>query len=280
MKRKQFDTLVIDVMEKEQYDLPLHSHTYYEMVYVIKGSGEHYLNNNVFNYKVGDLFLLSPGDNHYIIFNKKSKLVFIKFTDAYFQDNKHLSPDSFSINSPLDIMQNQILKEEKLVFDEPCKSILRKTVENILSYNSRIDVAFSPLIFFQILSIFGLVQEAAKANNLSIDEGVSTNGMISYINQNIYNPQKIRIKAIAGHFNIAQNYFSNYFKRNFEVSFKEYIDDYRIKLIEKRLELKENSIKQIANEFGFTDESHLTNYFKKHRNISPSQYASTLKKYN
>lgn len=278
MKRKQFDTLVVDILEGDRYNLPLHGHTYYEMVYVMKGSGEHYLNNNVFTYKVGDLFLLSPGDNHYIVFNKKSELVFIKFTDAYFQDNKYLSPDSFSMNSPLKIMRNQILKEEKLIFDEPCKSILRKTIENIISYNCRVDIASSPLVFFQILSIFGLIQEAAKANNLSLSESISDNRqLISYINQNIYNPQKIRIKVIATHFNIAQNYFSNYFRRNFEVSFKEYIDDYRIKLIEKRLELKENSIKQIANEFGFTDESHLTNYFKKHRHVSPSQYVSDLK---
>jgi len=201
MKRKQFDTLVVDILEGDRYNLPLHGHTYYEMVYVMKGSGEHYLNNNVFTYKVGDLFLLSPGDNHYIVFNKKSELVFIKFTDAYFQDNKYLSPDSFSMNSPLKIMRNQILKEEKLIFDEPCKSILRKTIENIISYNCRVDIASSPLVFFQILSIFGLIQEAAKANNLSLSESISDNRqLISYINQNIYNPQKIRIKVIATHF--------------------------------------------------------------------------------
>lgn len=32
------------------------------------------------------------------------------------------------------------------------------------------------------------------------------------------------------------------------------------------------TMKQIAYEFGFTDESHLTNYFKKLRNISPTDY--------
>lgn len=279
MKRKQFNSLVIDVMEKDKYNLPLHSHTYYEMVYVMKGSGEHYLNNNVFTYKAGDLFLLSPEDSHYIVFNRKSTLVFIKFTDDYFRENKYLSPDNISINSLLSIMRHQILKEEKLIFDEPCKSILRKTMENIVSYNCKIDITSSPLIFFQILSIFGLVQEAAKVKSLSVNESLSNNGeLIFYISQNIYNPEKIRIKAIAEHFNIAQNYFSNYFRRNFDVSFKKYIDNYRVKLIEKRLELKENSIKQIANEFGFTDESHLTNYFKKHKNVSPSQYASSLRK--
>ena len=147
MKKTQFDTLVIDVMDREQYNLPNHSHTYYEMIYVIKGNGQHFLNNNVFNYKVGDLYLISPEDKHYLEFQKASKLIFIKFTDAYFQDNQHLSPDNFSVNSPLNVMRKQILKEEKLIFDEPCKSILRKTIENIIAYNEKKDIANSPLIF-------------------------------------------------------------------------------------------------------------------------------------
>ncbi|WP_313385533.1 AraC family transcriptional regulator [Chishuiella sp.] len=278
MKRKQYETLLIEDMITEQYNLPLHSHTYYEMIYVYKGTGQHFLNNNVFNYKTGDLFLLSPEDKHYIVYNKPTRLIFIKFTDAYFKDNKYLSPDNLFINSPLTIMRKQVLKEEKLKFDEPCKTILRKTIENILSYNCKPNITSSPLVFFQILSIFGLVREAADKFNIRIDDGAPNNeDLISYINQNIYDPKKIRIKSISSHFNIAENYFSTYFKRNFDVSFREYLDDYRIKLIEKRLEFKQNTIKQIANEFGFTDESHLTNYFKKHKKTSPSQYTNQLK---
>lgn len=273
MKKTQFDTLLIDDMDREQYNLPEHSHTYYEMIYVLKGSGQHFLNKNIFNYKAGDLFLISPEDKHYLVFAKPSRLVFIKFTDAYFHDNKHLSPDSFMTNTPESIMRKQILKEEKLIFDEPCKSILRKTIENILAYNCKNDISTSPLVFFQILSIFGLIREAAKESNIRINDGIpKKEDLISYINQNIYNPEMIRIKAIASHFNISQNYFSAYFKRNFDISFRDYINDYRIKLIEKRMSSKQNTIKQIADEFGFSDESHLTNYFKKLRKVSPTKY--------
>ena len=273
MKKTQFDTLLIDDMDREQYNLPEHSHTYYEMIYVLKGSGQHFLNKNIFNYKAGDLFLISPEDKHYLVFGKPSRLVFIKFTDAYFHDNKHLSPDSFMTNTPESIMRKQILKEEKLIFDEPCKSILRKTIENILAYNCKNDISTSPLVFFQILSIFGLIREAAKESNIRINDGIpKKEDLISYINQNIYNPEMIRIKAIASHFNISQNYFSAYFKRNFDISFRDYINDYRIKLIEKRMSSKQNTIKQIADEFGFSDESHLTNYFKKLRKVSPTKY--------
>ena len=44
----------------------------------------------------------------------------------------------------------------------------------------------------------------------------------------------------------------------------------RIEEFEKRILNKQLSMKQIAYEFGFTDESHLSNYFKKQRNIKPS----------
>lgn len=56
MKKKQFDTLVIHDLEEDVFHLPTHNHTYYELVYVIKGKGKHYLNNVVMSYKAGDLF--------------------------------------------------------------------------------------------------------------------------------------------------------------------------------------------------------------------------------
>ncbi|MEG2102391.1 MAG: helix-turn-helix domain-containing protein, partial [Flavobacterium sp.] len=34
-------------------------------------------------------------------------------------------------------------------------------------------------------------------------------------------------------------------------------------------------IKQIAYEFGFTDESHLSNYFKKRKNMNPTDFKKT-----
>jgi len=59
------------------------------------------------------------------------------------------------------------------------------------------------------------------------------------------------------HFHIAGNYSSAYFKRNFDMSCREYVNNYRIKLIGKRMETGNQTLKEVADEFGFTDESHL-----------------------
>lgn len=273
MKRKQFEPLEIDTFETSVFPFPKHSHTYYEMIYIFKGCGNHHINQIVIPYKAGDLYLISPDDEHFFDIKKSTKFCFIKFNDSYFERNKYLS-DNLITASPIDIMRNSLLKEEKLIFDEPCRTILRKTVENIIEYNSFCKVSDSPIVFFQILSLFGLIREAsAKFLKVNIDNAaLRKDDLISYIHQNIYHPEKIRIGIISEHFNISNTYFSAYFKRNFDVSYRKYITDYKLKLIEKRIQSGQMTMKQIAYEFGFTDESHLTNYFKKQNNLSPTDY--------
>ncbi|WP_126972712.1 AraC family transcriptional regulator [Gynurincola endophyticus] len=277
MKRTQFDRLVIHDFEEETFHLPVHSHTYYEMVYIRKGMGLHLLNNNQIPYKKGDLFILSPEDKHRFEITKSTHFTFIKFTDSYFAGHKMHQPDAFLLITPESIMRNKLLKEVKLKMNEPCVSILQNTIENIVAYSCRKDVATSPLVYYQILSIFGLIKEAAAKLNIRIDNGQpDKEELISYIHQHIYNPSQVQIKNIASRFNIASTYFSDYFKRNFSISYKSYLNEYRTKLIEKRLETPALNMKQIADEFGFTDESHLSHFFKTMRKVSPVQYRKRI----
>lgn len=272
-KLNQFDTLVIDEFEEEKFHLPVHSHTYYELIYIVKGNGIHHLNDNLIPYTAGDLFAISPDDKHYFDIHKSTRFVFIKFTDSYFISKKHLATDDLLINTPEEFMREKLLKESVLTLDEPCRTILKNTVQNITAYNCRNDVSVSPIVFYQVLSIFGLIKEAIRhAEPPVISCTFDNKQVISYIHQNIYNPKQVQVKAIAAHFNIAQSYFSAYFKRNFAMSYRDYINNLRTKLIEKRIASKLMPIKQIAYEFGFTDESHLSNYFKKRKHVKPSEF--------
>ena len=272
-KLKQFETLVIDEFEEEKFHLPEHSHTYYEIIYIKKGCGVHHLNKNLLSYKAGDLFVLSPDDEHYFDIKKSTRFVFIKFTDNYFNSNKKLSCDEFLLNTPENFMRDKLLKETVLKLDDPCRTILKNTIENITAYNCKIDVSNSAIVFYQILSIFGLIKETMRSQNLQMNGNYIDHEQItSYIHQNIYNPKLVQIKAISEHFNIAQTYFSAYFKRSFSITYRDYINNLRLKLIEKRISNNRMPIKQIAYEFGFTDESHLSNYFKKRKNINPSEF--------
>jgi AraC-like DNA-binding protein len=247
-KFNQFEKLVIHEFEDDVFPHVPHTHTYYEIIYIKKGNGVHHLNHNLLPYKSGDLFVISPEDEHYFEIKKRTRFVYIKFTDNYFDSNKNLFCDDLLLNTPEDFMRNKLLKETLLKLDDPCKTILKNTIENITAYNCKADVSSSPIVFYQILSIFGLIKET------------------------IYHPKLVQIKVIADHFNIAQTYFSAYFKRTFAISYRDYIHNLRTTLIEKRIHNNQLPIKQIAHEFGFTDESHLSNYFKKRKNMKPTDY--------
>jgi AraC-like DNA-binding protein len=273
MRRTQFEPLVIHDFEEEAFRLPVHGHTYYELVYIRKGSGVHLLNNSRLPYKSGDLFIISPEDQHYFEIKRCTHFTFIKLTDSYFAGHKLHQPDAFLLSSPEDMMRNKLLKEIKLKMEEPCISILRNTIENIVAYNCRKDIASSPLVYYQVLSIFGLIREALAKLSIRIDHGQpDQEELISYIHQHIYEPPLIRIKNIATHFHISPTYFSAYFKRNFETSYRDYVNEYRIRLVEQRLLVPSLTMKQIADEFGFTDESHLSHFFKGIRKVSPLSF--------
>jgi YesN/AraC family two-component response regulator len=274
MKRlKQFDTLVVDDFEEAVYSTPVHTHTYYEIVYIHKGCGTHHLNHVSIAYKAGDLFLLQPGDTHIFDIKKSTRFSFIKFTESYFQQHQHCLPAHFRMYNPLAIMQLNEIKENKPDIAEPYKTILRNTVENIVACRRNKDRSTSAVICYQILSILAIVQESlphlqtGNATAQPDKEAVTT-----YIHQHIYNREKLRIPVVAAHFHIAPSYFSSYFKNNFGISYRAYTGQYRLKLIENRLLASRVTLKQIAEEFDYTDESHLIRSFRKLTGANPSEF--------
>lgn len=96
--------------------------------------------------------------------------------------------------------------------------------------------------------------------------------IITYIQEHIKDREKTKIQVIAGHFGISRNYFGEYFKQQTGVSYQDYLLDYRLKLVETYLKYSSVRLSEIAYELQFSDESHLSKLFKKHRNITPKEY--------
>lgn len=269
---KQFDPLIIEDVEETTFSCSHHSHSYYELVYIQSGKGTHLFNNDLVPYEKGDLFLIAPGDQHSFEIKGSTHFTYIKFTDSYFESKKHLAPDEFQMGSPEILMEMKWLKEVKICIKAPCDKILQSTINNLIEYHKAKDVTNSPIVYYQLLSIFGMIKEILRERNISRDE-INFEKLISYLHENIYDREKLAVKSVAEKFNISGTYFSNYFKRHFDISYQAYLDKYRISLIEKRLTIGGLKIKEIANEFGFTDASHLSKTFRRITGKSIKEYS-------
>lgn len=273
---KQFEPLSIEHEENLSESCSRHAHNHFEIVYINNGRGIHFYNEAALEYKTGDLFLISPGDEHFFEINEVTTFTYIKFNEAYFNSKRHLAPDEYYSSTPEAIMKLRFLKEVKIKIDNLHCEILKNLVNSVLAYNKAKNVAHSPVVFYLLLGIFGIIKESMQVKTITaINDGSNNEQILSYLHENIYNREKITVKTIASHFNISIRYFSNYFKRNFGIAYQEYLDSYRIKLIEKRIAIGGLKLKQIAQEFGFTDVSHLSKVFKKLTGISPTDYRTS-----
>lgn len=274
MRKKQFEPLLITEFIEDTFHLPLHEQNYYELVYIRSGHGRHIINTFELPYETGDLFIVSPADKHYFKINEKTHFLFILFTDSYFLHNRpHKKIDTWV----MELMNDRSLRERKLRIDEPDRSIFVHLLEAVRLYHAAVANLSAPWLFDQLLAIFGRYKEISEAQRLPQDRNALSDRSIStYIHQHIFAPEYLQVKMIAQQFHIAPSYFGIYFKKNFGSSLRDYIHTYRIELIENRLKSTAYTLKQIAEELGFVDESHLSHFYKRAKGFSPKFYRQKL----
>lgn len=243
-----------------------------EGVLVSKNNDAKFLKENL-------LFLSSASG---IIESKKDSNVFILYFSSHYFKDLHRIQQNFCLSyNPQDIFTSETLKNKSLSLKKENRKLIEKVIALIYQQGEYEKAETSTFIFHQVMSLFALIENILKDLELPINESREMSQEIeAYIQQNIYFPDKLQIKSIADHFQISANYFGAFFKKKYERSYKLYIDDIRTQLIEERLVSSRYTMKQIVDELGFNDESHLTNFYKKKRNITPSAYKKSKKTNN
>lgn len=255
MKRyRQFQPLVISDFEAEVWSHPVHQHNHYEIIFIKEGTGLHYINGNGVNYSSRDLFLIGPDDEHYFEIESRTHFVFIKFTDVYIhqvhagaayglQHLEYLIKSKETHLSGFNLSKSDKLSAEHMV--------------NVVLSLGHDSLANEQLIWLQVLALATLIQRNMPELKATAHRSRDMQAVFCYIHKHVYTPDQLKAAAMAAHFNTTPDYIGPYFKRNTGITLRNYIADYRKGLIGRRLESRNYSLKQIAAEFGLTDESHV-----------------------
>lgn len=76
----------------------------------------------------------------------------------------------------------------------------------------------------------------------------------------------------ADQLNVSSRYLAQVTRRISGKTPKAIIDEYIVKDIERELSTTTHTVQEIANTFGFSSQAHLTKFFKKMKNVTPSEY--------
>lgn len=242
--------------------------------------------NRVLQYQTDNRFMRLPidlfaftyymggQDCHSFDIHTTTKFFFIRFNDIYiyihsgFFGTKNIKNLEFILqhanHQPGCILKN--------ITDKP---LIKSIIEALIREYVNQDLYNKELIQQLINTLIVIVtRNIAKYLPEKIDERSEekTLDILQYIQNNIYNPDKIKADTISQHFGISQNYLGRYFKKHTNETMQQYIIKYKLKLVENRLLHSEMRINEIAAELGFTDESHLNKLFKKYKGVIPSEF--------
>lgn len=128
-------------------------------------------------------------------------------------------------------------------------------------------------LFGDIVTQFRLENAVMLAKSTHADPVVSA--AIAYINSNLH--QKINLAELGSQYYLSYVQFSRRFRRATGTTLQNYIAGLRLKKAQLLLSETELSVKQIAQDCGFSNEYYFSNFFRTHCQLPPTHYRAMIK---
>ncbi|MBF2709811.1 AraC family transcriptional regulator [Flavobacterium soyangense] len=263
----------IDVKELDSFPKVLEINNFFKLIYIIDGIGVQFIGNNRFDYRKGNLFLITPQDTHSFEITTPTKFFFLRFEDSFFSPKVDKEKD---MAQHMDyILQNASHRPGCILKNKADKPLIALLVESILNELENEQLYHQKIIEQIVTTMITVVARniALKLpKNIKENTGETVLEILNYIQQNIFEPKMLKSEIMSAHFGISNDYLGKYFKKQVGETLQGYISNYKLRLIETRLLHSDMRIGEIAYELNYADESHLNKAFKKFKGISPSEY--------
>lgn len=247
---------------------------FFQMAYVISGKGALGINGRRVPYQRGNLMLLTPDDRYKFEIEAETEFLLIRFYTSHIKEYRWRSIDHMEcLLYNASHLSGCILRN---VADYPLVESLVSSILHSIQhggiYNEDLMRHFvDALIVIAARNIASIKPIAVGANT---DKRILD--IIDYIQTHIFSPSRLRAPVIARQFGLSSTYLGAYFKEQCGETIQHFISKYKIRLIEHRLQFSDQRINEIAQELGFSDESHLNKFFKKHKEgMSLTNYRKT-----
>lgn len=254
-------------------DVP-HRHDYYTILLVEFAQGTHIVDYQSYVFVGSEVFFISPGQVHQVALNAPPKGWVITFSRDFLIENN--IPESFISNinlfrqfgdtPPLSLDDTSLARLKNLTTE------MHACLPQSFHYRNRALGALLQLFLIYcnnscLLDITQLDEESSGVCLLRDFKSLVDN-----------NYQKWhKVGTYASEIPISSKHLSHTVKKLTGKTAKEFIQD-RLVLEGKRLLIHTSlTVKQIAYELGFEEPLHFSNFFKKHAQVSPSEFRSQKK---
>jgi len=259
-------------------DVDVHSHDFYEFVYIDQGFSSHYYNQITTILTPGDVFGIRPGDVHGYTRPKQTILYNCLFRPEAFT---HEMDEVMKLPGIGRIFRKDDPSVWQRVHLDP---IGRKEVVSCLEKmkEERQNQAVGWEIKIKSLLMEFLV---IVSRNFEQQHHVEPKGeykytqyiyqALNFMEKNLNRP--VQVEEIAETIGLSADYFSRLFKQFTGLSPMEYMKNVRLAKATELLKDPFISVSKVAMEVGIDDPSYFTRQFKQALGVSPSQYQQNFR---
>lgn len=248
-----------------------HSHTYYELFYLIEGDCTITLDDKLFMLSAGNLMFIPANAVHRTSYIGETtpERIYVEFSANYIETIiKDLGKNWTDKNLWSHIL---FINEE----DRPLINAIFKEIQdeyNIIDHYS--DCCIKQLFQMLIIKLIRLDKSTDRFSRSTPhhSDNIKTDMIYAakYIAENFKND--ITLNDVATQLRLNPAYFSNKFKKFYGIGFSEYLRNVRINHAEWYLLETNLSLSDISDECGFNNPNYFGDTFRKVNGISPSEF--------
>ncbi len=245
-----------------------HFHQDIEIIYVLEGKMELQVETEKYKLSRGNMILINSNRRHSVCELAKD-LFWASFQINYgmLTEMIHMDRILFWCNSSYD--NNSSYTQLNVILDNILNKYFEKENEGILKLNSY----YYEAVYF-LITHFLITSEDRRIKNQVNSENDRIFAVQTYVDEN-YNRQ-IRLSDLAKQLYLSNAYLSKYVKKQFGISFKDYVNKIRLFHALDDLVHSEKRITQIAMDHGFPTSAAFNKAFRVAYEVTPSAYRAKM----
>lgn len=280
----QLDALRINILwfraqpfNKDNPIIVRHRHSSYEFHYIVEGRNRIFTDERKFLVNKGQFYLTGPGIFHeQRLVGDSPSMEYAINCDIELLNNKEYG-NTEEIQAILDALNN----DDPRAVDDTCGIV--KLMDEVFKEASRREIGFYSRIQSLICQI--IIQSVriltdSNSNAYKIPQRSTSYARMEQIHRFIEDnySEGITLNDISKHMFLSRRQINRIVKHNTGKTAKEYIDGIRLGHVKRALLQGDETVAWIADKCGFSSEYYLSQFFKRHTGMSPSQYRNAMAK--
>ena len=255
-------------------------HDFWEMVYIDSGNATIVSDGNIFNLRQGEAFFHKPDEPHNIYTTDNfANSVIISF-ECKSRAMRLLKNKIYSVGENEKILLNKILHEAKISYRDKLDEL------HLLKMTKNPDAPFAGEQIIKNcieLIIISLIRKDKSSeineNNslLSASSDKITDNVISILNDKLLSAQNINLDEISYKLGFSKSYIKAQFKKKTGHSVIQFFIRMKINKSKELLSQKKFTVSEISDMLGFGSIYYFSRLFKKHTDMTPTEYINSIK---